>query len=191
MLTVKKSSHWHVGKSNHMQFWWLRMSDWFFPLLGTPKSVEPKDKGHEWGNGLIAGPSKSLWGDHLKKTEWWYLMANGTGHLQRSEVNSARPQGNSEQNVPRTKCWLGCRQHEHSATVAESINWCSHFGKPFGGAYGGGIHIPMTQQLHSKACAPEWLLPTCTLRHGQEHPEQPYWQQWKNSKHPKWLSIIE
>lgn len=139
MLTVKKSSHWHVGKSNHMQFWWLRMSDWFFPLLETPKSVEPKDKGHEWSNGLIAGPSKSLWGDHLKKTEWWYLMENGTGHLQRSEVNSARPQGNSGQNVPRTKCWLGCRQHEHSATVAESINWCGHFGKPFGGACGGGF----------------------------------------------------
>lgn len=97
------------------------VSDQFLLLVGTPKSVAPQEKGPKWGSVLTLGLPKSIWGDYLKKYECWYVMANGAGQLQRSEVNSAWPQGHSEQNVPRTKHWWGCKQHRWSATAGRSI----------------------------------------------------------------------
>ena len=31
------------------------------------------------------------------------------------------------------KCWRGCGERELSSTVGGNINWCSHYGKQYGG----------------------------------------------------------
>lgn len=49
------------------------------PLLGTLKSAEPRDKA--MGEAMALRHPKSLGGDHLKKYESRYLMANGAEHL--------------------------------------------------------------------------------------------------------------